>query len=174
MSVEDPATGKPYYETNAAFREAVTELINNTPAEVLGVQLEPRNPIPTNEEMLEGMRQDAMRQRYNEMVDKAGGNDAVAKYELARLLTDPNAENFEFFGEMNQLTQLDATRPMENFLKERRAAGLGPQRDTAPMESDEEVQAREDAHNKEILEWMASQEVDGDGDVGSGDEGVGI
>jgi hypothetical protein len=169
MSVIDPATGKAYYDTNEAYREAVIELVANTPAEQVGIQLEPRNPIPDNDQMMQGLLEDAYRAEFSDWVDRAGGTDARAKLQFAQHFMNPSDETRTVLEGINRLTQRDAGRPFETFLKERKAAGLGPQCDSMPMESEEELAAKEAAHNKEILEWMAQEEVDA---VPGGDEGV--
>lgn len=172
MSVTDDQ-GRCLYDTNEAFRDAVTALIANTPADIVGVQLEPRSPIPTDEEMLQGLREDALRQQMAIMVDKAGGDDAIAKYNLGLMLTNPTEEQAQNFTEMGLLTQLDESRPMESYLKDRQANGLGPDRQTVSMIDEEEDARKEAEHNQEILNWMASQGTDGDVEAGGG-EGVGV
>ncbi|MBX3301588.1 MAG: hypothetical protein KF693_05170 [Nitrospira sp.] len=170
MDAVDPNSGESLYAKSELFRASVEEIINNTPAEVIGVQLEQRSPIPTDEEMLQGLREDALRQQYQRMVDAGGGNDAIAKYNLALMLTNPTEEQYANYQDMQQLTQPEGNRPYENYLKERKAAGLGPQQDNVPMESEEERAAKEVAHNEEVLTWLASQDI-GDS-ITIGDEGV--
>lgn len=171
MGMTDPKTGESLYEKSDLFRRSVEEIVANTPAETIGVQLEQRSPIPTDAEFLEGLRQDALRQQFERMVDQAGGNDAIAKYNMALMLTQPTEEQYQNFSEINQLTQLDAARPMENYLKARKASGLGPERSTVQL-WDEHDEAYEEAKRNEALDFLASQDIGSSVDMG--EEGVNI
>ena len=138
MSHKNPKTGRAYYDESAQVRAAVERVIANTPAEVLNVQLEPRTPIPTDEEMLRGLRADALRQQHDILVEKAGGGDLMAKYQLAQMIMNPTEEQYQSFSELQKLTQPEGSKPYEQRLKDRKAAGLGPERISAPMQSEEE------------------------------------
>lgn len=172
MSVTDEQ-GRCRYDSDEAFRDAVIALIHNTPPHIVGVELTPRSPIPTDEEMLRGLREDAIREEFDALIDTAGGNNARAKLQLAQHLMNPSDEVRQVLTEMGQLTQLDESRPMESYLKDRQANGLGPDRQTVSMIDEEEDARKEAEHNQEILNWMASQDTDGDVEAGGG-EGVGV
>ena len=157
MSATHPETGESLYEKSEVFRRSVEEIINNTSAETLGVQLEPRSPIPTDAEFLQGLQEDARRQEYSQLVERAGGNDAIAKLEFAKSLVNPTEAQYEQYSEINQLTQMDASRPMESYLRARKAAGLGPDRQSIQA-FDVRDENYERQKEQEALDYLASQD----------------
>lgn len=160
MSHKNPATGRAYYDESEQVRAAVQRAMANTPAEAINVQLEPRSPIPTNEEMLRGLREDALKQQHDRLVDQAGGSDLIAKYALAQMLMNPTDEQRQSFTEMQAITQPEGARPYEQHLKNRKAAGLGPERMSAPMQTEEELNEYEARKAQESLDYLASLESD--------------
>lgn len=176
MSARDPRTGEDLYQTNQLYRDSIQEIVANTPAQSIGVELEPRSPIPDNNQMLQGLREDALRAQYEDLIEKAGGGDRaakMAKYNLALMMTNPTDQQFQSFGELQQLTQPEGNKPMESYLKERKEAGLGPWRETVPMETEEERAAYEQRKNDEALQFLADQELD-DTDFDLGGNGVNL
>ncbi len=149
MTLKDE-NGKDMYSTDAAYRETVKDLVANSPAFMAEQGLARKSPIPTNEEFLAGLKRDALIQRREQLVDQAGGKDAIAKLELAEALM--SGEFREAALEMEAETE--QARPMEEYLKSRKAAGLGPLawRDLS-SESGPEVKP-EELHNAEILEYL--------------------
>lgn len=160
MELRHPTTGKDLYQTDPLYRSAIEGLLASTDAKTVGIATEPMQAIPTDDVMMRGLAEDAARQRYQELVDRAGGNDAVAKYELARILQNPTPEEREGFLMIDRATTVQ--RPMEDYLKSRRAAGLGPQKDSIAFESVADLAAKEQAHNNEIMDWLDANETDGD------------
>ncbi len=162
MELRHPDTHRDLYQSDPLFRQSVEGILANTEAAAIGVRVEPRQAIPTDEEMMQGLLDDAARQSYAQLVDRAGGNDAISKLELARMIQNPSQDEREALGHINGMTDQSASRPLETAMKNRRAAGLGPQLDVVPMESPDAINAREAAHNEEILSWLDSQNLDGD------------
>lgn len=158
MDIRNPDTGRDMYSSDPQFRAAIEGLLESTDASALGVNLEKgsyHNPIPDDAEMLRGLAEDAARQRYQELVDRAGGNDAVAKFELAKIMLNPTPEQH---AELSLIQELQENKPYETYLKQRNAAGLGPERINIPLTSEEEGQAYEDRKNQEALDFLASVE----------------
>lgn len=157
MSATHPDTGESLYEKSEVFRRSVEEILNNSDAGDIGVQLEPRSPIPTDAEFLQGLREDARRQEYQRLVERAGGNDAIAKLEFAQSLVNPTEAQHEQYSEINQLTQLDASRPVEAYLRERKASGLGPDRQSIQV-FDVRDDKYESQKEQEALAYLESQD----------------
>lgn len=157
MDSVHPDTGESLYAKSEVFRRSIEEILANTPAETVGVQLETRSPIPTDAEFLKGLKEDADRQRFNEMVDKAGGSDAVAKFQLAMALASAGEAEAQFFGDIHSATDPSVNRPMEAYLKERKAAGLGPDRQSIQVFDvrNDEYEAQKE---QEALDFLASQD----------------
>jgi hypothetical protein len=160
MDLTHPDTGESMYQKSEAFRRSVERIMDQTDAAVIGVQTEPRSPIPDDATFLQGLREDALRQRYAEMVDKAGGNDAVAKYELAHALVNPQAFEPEWVQQMQDthlITDPSASRPMEQYLRSRKDAGLGPQVDRIAVfnDRDAEYEARKE---QEALDFLDNEQ----------------
>lgn len=168
MSARDPKTGESLYEKSALFRRSIEDITANTEASTIGVQIERPSPIPTDEVFLQGLKEDALRQQHQKMVDAAGGNDAIAKYNLALMMTQPTEEQFDNFTQIQQLTQPEGTRPHEEYLKQRKANGLGPWSETVSIADDNS--AYEQQKIDEALDWLASQDIGHD--VATGSEGV--
>ncbi len=122
--------GRCLYDTDPAFRVTVEEMVANSPALLAEDSLSRRDVIPTNEEMMKGLKEDALRQQRDRLVDAAGGGDLVAKYQLAQALMDEN--NYEGAHEMGRATE--SSRPYEDYLKQRAAQGLPPEQFSIPTE----------------------------------------
>jgi hypothetical protein len=114
--------GRDVYHNDAAYRETIREVIANSPKLMAEPTLARRSVIPDNETFLKGLKHDALVQRRNELTEQAGGSDAIAKYNAALALTDP--ENYEAAQEMAAETEV--ATPYADMLRSRKAAGLGP------------------------------------------------
>jgi len=153
--------GTNLYDTSAVFRVSVEEIVANSPALFAEETLARRNPIPDNETFLQGLREDAIRQRYDRLVDRAGGDDLEAKYELAMTIATADAETQASIREMQGLTQPEGLRPFEHELRERKAQGLGPLSwNSHDVAQHEQAQAEYEARmNKEALDYLAEHEA---------------
>ena len=157
MSLTHPSTGEDLYSKSPAYRRGFDAIIANTPASTVGVELESRQAIPTDEEMLKGLMEDAARQRYAQLVEKAGGGDAIAKLELARAMLNPTEEQHGEFSLIQSQTDLASTRPMEQYLKSRKEQGLGPQVDHIQV-WDDHNEAYEQKKQQEALDFLTQEE----------------
>lgn len=146
--------GRNLYDTDPSYRATVMDLSEASQDTLLAEDTGAyRNPIPTDEEMLEGLRQDAFQQYVERLADQAGGNDLIAKYNAAHAMVYPTEEQYALLSEAQQRTQPEGLRPFENMLKQRRAEGLGPLRVTVTPD-DAQDQAYEDAKNAEALAYL--------------------
>src|SRR6185436_1111088 len=123
MSDRNPETGKAYCDEDAAVRNEVKRLIANT-ANVPGVSTlgQRRSVVPDNATFLKGLKRDALIQRRNELVERAGGNDAIAKLELAEALMNPAFAEAAY--EMEAATEVPT--PYADLLRQRKERGEGP------------------------------------------------
>ncbi|HEV8328931.1 MAG TPA: hypothetical protein VGQ08_15755 [Nitrospiraceae bacterium] len=147
MSMRDEK-GRSLYETSAAFRETVKDMAANSPALLADNGLAYRDVIPTNEEMLEGMRQDAVMQQHERYIDKFGGGDLVGKFLMAQMIMNPTPEQREAFSEIQERTE--PAKPFENHLKSLATRGEVLQW-THSTEDTEAQRESEEAHNQRIL-----------------------
>lgn len=157
MDLKHPSTGEDLYSKSPAYRRGFDGIMANTSASSVGVDLEPRQAIPTDEEMLKGMMEDAARQRFAQLVDKAGGNDAIAKLELARAMINPTEAQHNEFSLIQTQTDLASTRPMEQYLKSRKEQGLGPQVDYIQV-WDDHNEDYEQKKTQEALDFLTQEE----------------
>lgn len=170
MSATDPRTGEPLYEKSPLFRKSIEEIVANTEASTIGVQLERPSPIPDDATFMQGLYEDALRAQHAQLVDRAGGNDLMAKYQLAQMLLNPTEQQHENFTAMQQLTQPEGLRPHEEYLKQRKANGLGPWQETVQIADDNS--AYEQQKIDEALDYLASQDIDGSTSIG--EQGVNV
>lgn len=119
MMVRDE-DGRFTYDTDPVYRETVNDL--SAASTFNEPTLSRLSPIPDDQTFLAGLKRDALIQRRNELVEKAGGNDAVAKLELAEALMSP--EFREAALELEAATEQPT--PWADMLKARKAAGEGP------------------------------------------------
>jgi len=140
MDLVDPETGKNIYHSNPAFRETVKDLMAVSPKVMAEPTLARRSVIPTNEEFLKGLKRDALIQRRNELVEKAGGNDAIAKLTMAEALMTP--EFAEAAYEMEAATEV--ATPYADMLKQRKEQGLGPLQWNYAVDADRAIAPSED------------------------------
>jgi hypothetical protein len=157
MSMKD-AEGRDLYSTNASYRKTIEEIVANSPALLADNGLARRDVIPTNDEMLEGMRQDAVMQQHERYIDAAGGNDLVLKYQYAEAMLNPTPEQHAAFSEIQERTE--PARPYENFLKANKASGLGPVQFSTPTEDVDLIAQLEAEHNARILADMGDVNIE--------------
>jgi len=140
MDLVDPETGKNIYHSNPAFRETVKDLMANSPKVMAEPTLARRSVVPTNAEFLKGLKRDALIQRRNELVEKAGGNDAIAKLALAEALMNPEFADAAY--EMEAATETPT--PYADMLRARKEQGLGALQWNFAVDADKAIAPPED------------------------------
>lgn len=118
------AMNDPAYDKNPAYREAVEEIMRNTPAEVIGVsatatsadgtKVQLGQPYSTEKATVESMMENAYRDMLFETLAQIDLTTATGRYQYMQYLTDPR--NKELLDYQESLVTSDTQRTHEAMM----------------------------------------------------------